>query len=144
VPSPGRRLISGAATIRGGAQTQAALFYEFDLDRHVPADRLVRAIDRFVELSGIRTQLEPFYSAIGRPSIDPELMIRMLIIGCVIGIRSERLTNAILGRLMHHVRILEANGEGYRLKRSKARQTSGPHNPQAQKPARPLRTGLAG
>jgi len=69
---------------------QAALFYEFDLDRHVPGNHLLRAIDRFVDLSGIRAQVQPLYSAIGRPSIDPELMIRMLIIGYVTGIRSER------------------------------------------------------
>ena len=72
------------------ANVQAALFYEFDLDRHVPSDHLLCSIDRFVELSGIRARLSPFYSAIGRPSIDPELMIRMLIIGYVTGIRSER------------------------------------------------------
>jgi len=71
-------------------EMQAALFYEFNLDRHVPGDHLLRSIDRFVDLSGIRSQLGPFYSAIGRPSIDPELMIRMLIIGYVMGIRSER------------------------------------------------------
>jgi transposase len=56
----------------------------------VPADHLLRSIDRFVDLSGIREQLQPFYSKTGRPSIDPELMIRMLIIGYCMGIRSER------------------------------------------------------
>ena len=69
---------------------QAALFYEFSLDRHVPADHLVRSIDRFVELDALRRELAPFYSAIGRPSIDPELMIRMLLVGYCFGIRSER------------------------------------------------------
>jgi transposase len=69
---------------------QEALFYEFSLERHVPADHLLRSIDRFVDLSGIRRHLRPFYSEIGRPSIDPELMIRMLIIGYCFGIRSER------------------------------------------------------
>ena len=57
---------------------QSALFYEFSLERHVPADHMLRAIDRFVELDGLRAHLAPFYSAIGRPSIDPELLIRML------------------------------------------------------------------
>jgi transposase len=56
----------------------------------VPSDHLLRSIDRFVELSGIRQELSPYYSAIGRPSIDPELMIRMLLIGYCCGIRSER------------------------------------------------------
>jgi transposase len=69
---------------------QEALFYGFRLEEHVPADHLLRAIDRFVELSDIRRQLEPFYSAVGRPSVDPELMIRMLLIGYCCGIRSER------------------------------------------------------
>lgn len=69
---------------------QEALFYEFSLDRHVPADHLLRVIDRFVDLSGMREHLRGFYSAIGRPSIDPELMLRMLIVGYCFGIRSER------------------------------------------------------
>ncbi len=56
---------------------QEALFYAFSLERHVPADHWVRAIDRFVDLSDIRAHLRPFYSEMGRPSIDPELMIRL-------------------------------------------------------------------
>lgn len=71
-------------------EAQAALFYEFNLEDHVPADHLVRLIDRFVDLSDIRAHLRPFYSDIGHPSIDPELMIRMLLIGYIMGIRSER------------------------------------------------------
>jgi hypothetical protein len=58
---------------------QAALFYEFSLEKHVPADHLLRSIDRFVDVGEVRQELAPFYSSIGRPSIDPELMIRMLI-----------------------------------------------------------------
>jgi transposase len=69
---------------------QAALFYEFSLERHVPADHLLRSIDRFVDLGGLRLELSPFYSTIGRPSIAPELMIRMLLVGYCFGIRSER------------------------------------------------------
>src|ERR1700748_2942955 len=69
---------------------QGSLFYEFSLERHVPADHLLRAIDRFVDLSELREHLRPFYSDTGRPSVDPELMIRMLIIGYTHGIRSER------------------------------------------------------
>src|ERR671913_368532 len=72
------------------AVTQEALFYEFSLERHVPSSHLVRAIDRFVDLSGIRAHLRPFYSEMGRPPVDPELMIRMLLIGYGLGIRSER------------------------------------------------------
>ena len=57
---------------------QAALFYEFSLERHIPTDHLLRSIDRFVDLEQVRRDLAPFYISIGRPSIDPELMIRML------------------------------------------------------------------
>jgi len=69
---------------------QAALFYEFSLDRHVPADHMLRSIDRFVDLEDLRAKLAAFYSPIGRPSIDPELLIRMLLVGYCFGIRSER------------------------------------------------------
>jgi transposase len=69
---------------------QAALFYEFSLERHVPVTHLLRSIDRFVDLSDIRRHLEPFYSCTGRPSIDPELLVRMLLVGYCYGIRSER------------------------------------------------------
>lgn len=77
--------------MKGSRQvSQGALFYEFSLEAHVPQDHLIRAIDRFVDLGGIRQHLAPFYSTTGRPSVDPELMIRMLLIGYCFGIRSER------------------------------------------------------
>src|SRR5215471_17691512 len=69
---------------------QDAFFYEFSLERHAPEQHLLRASDRFIELSEVRAHLIPFYSETGRPSIDPELLIRMLIIGYCFGIRSER------------------------------------------------------
>jgi transposase len=69
---------------------QGALFYNFSLDSHVPADHLLRSIDRFVDFTDLRRQLVPFYSSTGRPSVDPELLIRMLIVGYCFGIRSER------------------------------------------------------
>jgi len=69
---------------------QAALFYEFSLEKHIPPDHLLRSIDRFVELGELKRELAGFYSNIGRPSVDPELMIRMLLIGYCFGIRSER------------------------------------------------------
>jgi transposase len=69
---------------------QAALFYEFSLERHVPQDHLLSAIDRFVDLSEARRDLAPFYSSTGRPSIDPELLIQMLLVGYCFGARSER------------------------------------------------------
>jgi len=69
---------------------QGALFYEFSIDEHVPTDHLLRSIDRFVDLEDLRRHLAPFYSSSGRPSVDPELMVRMLIVGYAFGIRSER------------------------------------------------------
>ena len=66
------------------------LFYDFCLEDHVPDDHLLRRIDAHFDLSGVRQELKPFYSSIGRPSIDPELMIRMLIVGYCFAIRSER------------------------------------------------------
>ena len=71
-------------------EAQGALFYEFSIEDHVPVDHLLRSIDRFVDLSDIRQFLAHHYSSTGRPSIDPELMIRILLVGYCMGIRSER------------------------------------------------------
>lgn len=71
-------------------EAQPALFYEFSLEDHVPQDHLLRSIDRFVDLGSIRTHLAEFYSHTGRPSVDPDLLIRMLLVGYCFGIRSER------------------------------------------------------
>ena len=70
--------------------TPARLFFDFCLDEHVPSDHMLRGIDRHLDLADLRQSLKPFYSRIGRPSVDPELMIRMLIVGYSMGIRSER------------------------------------------------------
>ena len=69
---------------------QDRLFYEFDLDDRVPADHLLRRIDAVLDLSWVRSELAPYYSHTGCPSIDPELMIRMLLVGYCYSIRSER------------------------------------------------------
>ncbi len=69
---------------------QGQLFYAFDLDAVVPEDHQARRIAAVLDLSWVRTELAPHYSHTGRPSIDPELMIRMLILGYVFAIRSER------------------------------------------------------
>jgi transposase len=70
---------------------QGQLFYQFHLGDAVPEDHLVRKIDAAFDLSWLRSALAPHYSSMGRPSIDPELMIRMLVVGYVFAIRSERL-----------------------------------------------------
>src|SRR6266508_1830394 len=73
---------------RKGGQSQ--FFYAFDLDKIVPPDHLVRQIDAILDLSWVHKELAPYYSHTGRPSIDRVLMIRMLIVGYVFAIRSER------------------------------------------------------
>jgi transposase len=74
----------------GRQNEPAQLFYKFSLDRHVPADHLLRQIDAVLDLSAIRLALAPYYAQGGCPSIDPELMIRMLLVGYAFAIRSER------------------------------------------------------
>lgn len=69
---------------------QERFFYEFCLDDVVPADHLLRRIYAVFDLDWLRGELLPYYSHTGRPSIDPELMIRMLLVGYCYGIRSER------------------------------------------------------
>jgi transposase len=80
------------AAMMGRRGEQGSLFYQFRLDERVPKDHLLRRIDRFVTpaLADIHERLQPYYSEIGRPSVDPELMIRMLIVGYCYGLRSER------------------------------------------------------
>lgn len=77
---------------------QGQLFYAFDLETVVPNDHLLRGIDRFLDLSDARDHLRSYYSHTGRPSVDPELLLRMLIVGYAFGIRSER-------RLCEEVRL---------------------------------------
>lgn len=83
-----------------GQQTngQSKLFYAFDLEMVVPVDHLLRGIDAVLDLSDLRSHLSSYYSHTGRPSVDPELMMRMLIVGYAFGIRSER-------RLCEEVRL---------------------------------------
>jgi transposase len=71
---------------------QGTFFYEFRLEERVPEQHLLRRINAVIAtvLSGLHKDLAPYYSSTGRPSIDPELMIRMLIVGYCYGIRSER------------------------------------------------------
>ncbi len=73
-----------------GSSGHKKLFYSFSLDDHIPSDHLLRGIDRFLDLGDLRRHLAAFYSHTGRPSVDPELMVRMLIVGYSFGIRSER------------------------------------------------------
>jgi transposase len=82
----------GGAMMGRQRRDQARLFYEFRLEDRIPENHLLRRMNVFVTvaLADLHKQLEPHYSDIGRPSIDPELMVRMLIVGYCYGIRSER------------------------------------------------------
>ena len=73
----------------GRQELSETLFYEFRLGDHVPADHSLRKIDVLLDLSALRRGLEKLYSHTGRPSVDPELMTRMLVVGYLYGIRSE-------------------------------------------------------
>ena len=75
-----------------------SLFYYFRLEDQIPADHLLRLIDGYVDFSFVREQLKGFYSSTGRPSIDPEILLRLLVVGYLYGITSER-------RLMQEVRM---------------------------------------
>src|SRR5712671_6796838 len=84
-------MTAGAAMMGRLNREQGQLFYSFCLDEVVPDDHRVREIAAVLDLSWVHAELAPYYSPIGRPSIDPVLMIRMLIVGYVFAIRSERL-----------------------------------------------------
>ena len=60
---------------------QGELIYEFNLEKRIPQDHLLRQIDQFLDFTELRRHLKPYYSSTGRPSVDPELMLRMLLVG---------------------------------------------------------------
>ena len=91
IPSAHHMEQRGLAMMGRQKNEQGQLFYSFCLDEVVPDDHLVRGIAAVLDLSWVHAELEPYYPTIGRPSIDPALMIRMLIVGYVFAIRSERL-----------------------------------------------------
>ncbi len=74
----------------GSRMQTTAMFQYFCLDDWVPADHLLGAIDRHVDFHALRAQLRPLYSDVGRPSVDPEVLLRILLIGYLYGITSER------------------------------------------------------
>ena len=80
----------GLLLMMGHQSRSEALFYYFRLEDQVPENHVLRLIDRHVDLEFIRAKLKDFYSDTGRPSIDPELLLRMLLIGYLYGVTSER------------------------------------------------------
>src|SRR6266852_3676946 len=90
---------AGGTLLMMGQQTRnESLFYYFRLEEQIPEDHLLRLIDRHVDLSFVRERLKRFYSWTGRPSIDPEVLLRLLLVGYLYGITSER-------RLLEEVRM---------------------------------------
>jgi len=82
-----------------GQQTRTeSLFYYFRLEDQIPKDHLLRVIDEQIDLSFVRERVKGLYSATGRPSIDPEMLLRLLLVGYLYGITSER-------RLLEEVRM---------------------------------------
>jgi transposase len=75
-----------------------SLFYYFRLEEQIPEDHLLRLLDRYIDFSFVRERLKGFYSSTGRPSIDPEVLLRLLLVGYMYGITSER-------RLLDEVRM---------------------------------------
>lgn len=83
-------IVGGLLLMMGQHSRSEALFYYFRLEDHVPEDHLLRLIDRHVSFDFVRAKLKEFYSESGRPSIDPELLLRILLVGYLYGITSER------------------------------------------------------
>jgi transposase len=83
--------IFGGPLIMMGQHTRSeSLFYYFRLEDHVPENHLLRLIDQHISFAFVREKLKDSYSDTGRPSIDPELLLRILVIGYLYGITSER------------------------------------------------------
>src|SRR5262249_49122933 len=79
-----------ALTMMGHQPREESLFYSFRLEDQIPETHLLRLIDRYVDFSFVRDRLQPFYSSTGRPSIDPELLLRLLLVASLYGISGER------------------------------------------------------
>ena len=83
-------IVGGLLIMMGQHDRSEALFYYFRLEDQVPENHLLRLIDKHISFEFVRQQLKDSYSGTGRPSIDPELLLRILLIGYLYGITSER------------------------------------------------------
>src|ERR1700745_733615 len=83
-------ICGGLLIMMGHNARSESLFYYFRLEDHIPENHLLRLIDRYVSFDFVREKLKPFYSETGRPSIDPERLLRILLIGYLYGVTSER------------------------------------------------------
>src|SRR5215469_16576401 len=91
-------IVGGLTLMMGQHVRSESLFYYFRLEDQVPENHLLRLIDKHIDFGFVRERLKESYSDTGRPSIDPELLLRILLIGYLYGINSER-------RLVEEVRI---------------------------------------
>ena len=83
--------LSGGLLIMMGQRARSeALFYYFTLEEYIPQNHLLRLIDKHIDFSFVRERLKDSYSETGRPSVDPELLLRILLVGYLYGITSER------------------------------------------------------
>src|SRR5688572_22527730 len=82
--------MGGGSSMMGQRQFTTKLYYQLSLDRLVPQDHLLRRISAAVDFSFVRPLCRPFYSHTGQPSIDPVVLFKMLLIGYLYGITSER------------------------------------------------------
>src|SRR5690348_7769786 len=83
-------ILGGLLIMMGQHDRSEALFYYFRLEDQVPENHLLRLIDRHISFEFVRLQLKDSYSETGRPSVDPELLLRILLLGYLYGITSER------------------------------------------------------
>src|SRR6266852_3321340 len=83
-------ILGGARIMMGKHDRSEALFYYFRLEDQVPETHLLRLIDKHISFAFVREKLKDSYSETGRPSIDPELLLRILLIGYLYGVTSER------------------------------------------------------
>src|SRR5664279_3087226 len=83
-------ILGGLLVMMGQHSRSESLFYYFRLEDHIPENHLLRLIDRHVSFDFVRAKLKDSYSEMGRPSIDPELLLRILLVGYLYGVTSER------------------------------------------------------
>ena len=108
-------ILGGLLIMMGQHDRSEALFYYFRLDDQVPENHLLRLIEKHISFAFVRERLKDSYSETGRPSIDPELLLRILLIGYLYGITSERkLVEELRGGTAHASGVALVHGAGFR------------------------------
>jgi Transposase domain (DUF772) len=99
-------IVGGWLVMMGHHCRGEALFYYFRLEDKVPENHLLRLVDKHISFEFVRQQLKASYSEMGRPSIDPELLLRILLIGHLYGITSSGWRSCFAGLLFQHPQAL--------------------------------------